>query len=75
MIQEISFLLEEHNWTPPRAVPIQAKLEGKSLDEAMDLFPAAMEAETQKVVEAFKKMQEQQQKKQNSRLIVPGMNN
>ncbi len=61
--------------SPQGPVPIQAKLEGKTLDEAMDLFPAAMEAETQKVVEAFKKMQEQQQKKQDSRIIVPGMNN
>lgn len=61
--------------SPQGPVPIQAKLEAKSLEEAMDLFPAAMEAETRKVVEAFKKMQEQQQQKQDSRIIVPGMNN
>ena len=59
--------------TPQGPIPIQARLEAKTLDEAMDLFPQAMETETQKVVEAFKKMQEQQQKKQDSRIIVPGM--
>lgn len=64
--------------SPQGPVPIQAKLEAKSFEEAMELFPKAMEAETQKVVEAFKRMQEQQQKqqqKQDSRIIVPGMNN
>ncbi len=68
--------------TPQGPVPIQAKLEVKTLEEALDLFPKAMEAETQKVVENFKKMQEQQQKiqeqqqkKEQSRIIVPGMNN
>lgn len=61
--------------TPQGPVPIQAKLEAASIEEAMDMFPKAMEVETQKMVEAFKKMQEEQQKKQDSRIIVPGMNN
>ena len=60
--------------TPQGPVPIQAVLEAISLEDAIDKFPAAMELETQKVVEAFKKMQAQQKKQQDSRIIVPGMN-
>ena len=61
--------------TPQGPVPIQAKLEAATLEEAIDIFPKAMEAETQKVVESFKRMQEQQKKTNDSRIIVPGMNN
>jgi membrane protein involved in colicin uptake len=44
----------------------------------MDIFPKAMEVETQKVVESFKRMQEEQEKQKKadqSRIIVPGLNN
>jgi hypothetical protein len=62
--------------TPQGPIPIQAKLEAKTLEQAMDLFPKAMEAETQKVVDSFKRMQEAQKKKPDaSRIIVPGMRN
>ncbi|WP_300464746.1 cytoplasmic protein [Desulfobacula sp.] len=64
--------------TPQGPIPIQAILEAKTLEDAMDLFPKAMEAETQKVVESFKQMQAQQaqqKKAEQSRIIVPGMNN
>jgi hypothetical protein len=61
--------------TPQGPVPIQAKLEATTLEEAMDAFPKAMEAETKIVVETLKKMQEKQQKAKDSRIIVPGMNN
>ncbi len=61
--------------TPQGPVPIQAKLEAATLEEAIAIFPKAMEAETQKVVESFKRMQEQQKKTNDSRIIVPGMNN
>ena len=73
--RETIFLGRTQLSTPQGPIPIQAKIEAKTLDEAMDLFPKAMEVETQKVVESFKKMQEQQQKKEQSRIIVPGMNN
>ena len=59
--------------TPQGPVPIQAVLEASSLEEAIDKFPAAMEVETQKVVEAFQKLQAQQKKQEDSRIIVPGM--
>ncbi len=61
--------------TPQGPVPIQAKLEAATLEAAIDIFPKAMEAETQKVVESFKRMQEQQKKEKDSRIIMPGMNN
>jgi hypothetical protein len=59
--------------TPHGPVPIQARLEGATLDQAMDAFPRAMEAETNKVVQQFKKMQSEQKKAKDSRIIVPGM--
>lgn len=73
--REIIFIGRTQLSTPQGPVPIQAKLEAKTLDEAMDLFPKAMELETQKVVESFKRMQEQQKKPEESRIIMPGMNN
>ncbi len=73
--RETVFIARTQLNSPQGPIPIQARLEAKSLDEAMDMFPGAMEAETKKVAEAFKKMQDQQQKKQDSRIIVPGMNN
>jgi len=73
--RETIFLGRTQLSTPQGPIPIQAKLTAKTLEEAMDVFPKAMEAETQKVVESFKKMQEQQQKAEKSRIIVPGMNN
>ena len=63
--------------TPQGPVPIQARLEATSLEEAIEDFPKAMEEETKQVVETFKRMAEQQaqQKKANeSRIILPGMN-
>ena len=48
-------------------------LRNATMEEAMDLFPKAMEQETQKVIENFKRM-EAQQKKEKSNIIMPGMN-
>lgn len=73
--RETIFLGRTQLSTPQGPIPIQAKLEAKTLEEAMDLFPKAMETETGKVVESFKRMQEEQKKKEASRIIVPGMNN
>ncbi len=61
--------------TPQGPIPIQAKLEAANLSEAIDLFPKAMDGETQKVMESLRRMQEQQKKAKDSRIIVPGMNN
>ncbi|MCP3901941.1 MAG: cytoplasmic protein, partial [Desulfobacteraceae bacterium] len=75
--RETVFLGRSQLSTPQGPIPIQAKLEANSLEDAMDQFPKVMENETQKVVESFQRMQqqqEQQQKKDQSRIIVPGGN-
>ena len=59
--------------TPHGPVPIQARLQGATLDQAMDAFPQAMEAETRKVIEQLKKMEAEQKKTDDSRIIIPGL--
>jgi len=71
--RETIFIGNTQLGTPQGPIPMQAKLEATTLDEAMDLFPRAMELETQKVIENFKRM-EAQQKKEKSSIIIPGMN-
>ena len=76
--REAVFLGRTQLSTPQGPIPIQSKLAAKTLEEAMDIFPKAMEAETQKVVESFRQLQEQQEqqkKAEKSRIIIPGMNN
>ncbi|WP_299980927.1 cytoplasmic protein [Desulfobacula sp.] len=73
--RETIFLGRTQLSTPQGPIPIQAKLAAKTLEEAMDTFPKAMEAETQKVMESFRQMQEQKKKAEESRIIMPGMNN
>ncbi|MCG8564788.1 MAG: cytoplasmic protein [Desulfobacterales bacterium] len=66
--------------TPQGPVPIQAKPEADTMEEAIERFPQAMEVETKNVVETFKRMAEQQakaqkaQKANESRIIMPGIN-
>jgi len=73
--REIIYIGSTQLGTPQGPIPIQAKLDAGSLEEAMDLFPKAMENETQKVVESFRQMEEAQKKKAgDSRIIMPGMN-
>ena len=61
--------------SPNGMVPLQAPLEAASLEEAIDLFPAAMEKAFAEMVEQAKKMQEEHQRQQQqneSRIITPG---
>ncbi len=60
--------------SPQGPIPIQAKIEAATFDQAMDAFPKAMEEETKKVIENLKRMHEEQKKAQDSRIIMPGMN-
>ena len=59
--------------TPHGPVPIQARLKATSLEPAMDEFPQAMEAETRKVIQQFKKMEAEHKKSNDSRIIIPGV--
>ena len=54
--------------TPQGPVPIQNLLEAKNLKEATEAFPLAMKKAMETMLEEIKKMQ----KKEESRIIVPG---
>ena len=71
--RETIFIGNTQLGTPQGPIPMQAVLEATSIEEAMELFPKAMELETHKVIENFKRM-EAQQKKEKSNIILPGMN-
>jgi len=53
-------------------LPIQASLQANTFQEALEMFPAAMQQAMVETVEKLKKMQEQEQAKKDSRIIVPG---
>jgi ribosomal 50S subunit-associated protein YjgA (DUF615 family) len=55
-------------------VPLQAKLEGDTIEEALAAFPAAMQQALAEMVEQIKQMQRQQQNQpqDDSRIIIPG---
>lgn len=73
--RECVFLGRTQLNTAQGPIPIQAKLEAATLSEAIEAFPKAMDGETQKVMESLQKLQQQQKKAKDSRIIVPGMNN
>lgn len=72
--RETIFLGSTQIGTPQGPIPIQAKLEASNFEQAMDVFPKAMEAETKKMIEHVKQMQEKQKKENNSKIIMPGVN-
>jgi len=57
--------------SPEGPLPIQAVLPANDLKEAIAAFPQAMQTAMAKMVEELKKMQQSQQKKNDSRIIVP----
>ena len=60
--------------SPQGPVPIQARLNATTLEEALDRFPAAMENEMANMIEQVKKMQQEMEKaeqKEKSNLILP----
>jgi len=59
--------------TPQGPIPIQAKLEAATFEQAMDVFPKTMEAETRMVIENLRRLHEEQKRKQDSRIIMPGV--
>jgi hypothetical protein len=60
--------------TPQGPLPLQAKLAANNLAEAIQVFPETMQQEMANMVEQIRKMQEQEQnkKRDDSRIIVPG---
>ncbi len=60
--------------SPQGPVPLQARLNASTLEEALDRFPAAMNNEMSQMVEQLKKMQqemEEEQQRGKSNLILP----
>jgi hypothetical protein len=60
--------------SPQGPVPIQARLNATTLDEALDRFPAAMQNEMAQMIEQAKKMQQEMEKaeqEEKSNLILP----
>ena len=60
--------------SPEGPVPIHAPLNAKNLDEAMEVFPGAMQQALAEMIEKIKQMQQQEKRQQrdDSRIIVPG---
>lgn len=58
--------------SPQGPVPIQAPLEAETLEEAMAIFPKAMKVAMDQLLDKYQKMADQQEKKEESRIIVPG---
>ena len=60
--------------SPQGPVPLQARLNAKTMEEAMDRFPAAMQQAMNDMIENVKKMAEEQEKaarEKDSGLILP----
>ena len=60
--------------SPQGPVPLQARLNATTLEEALDRFPAAMENEMAQMIEQVKKMQqdmERAEQEEKSNLILP----
>ncbi len=58
--------------SPDGPLPIQSQLAANNIEEALDAFPEAMKQALAEMVERVKKMQEKQQPKDDSRIIMPG---
>ena len=59
--------------SPDGPLPIQSQLAANTVEEALAVFPEAMQQALADMVERIKKMQQQQaQQKEASRIIVPG---
>lgn len=61
--------------SPEGPLPLQAVLSANNFEEAMNVFPEAMENALQEMIEQAKKMQEMHRakmQKESSRIIVPG---
>ena len=57
--------------SPQGPLPIQTRLMANSLEEAIDQFPEAMKAALDEVMDQIRKMQEQQERENDSRIIIP----
>ncbi|MEW6358872.1 MAG: cytoplasmic protein [Planctomycetota bacterium] len=72
--REAMFFGHTQLMSPQGPLPIHAHLEAKTLQEAMDAFPAAMEQALAEVIARIREMQEQQRRERQggSGIIMPG---
>lgn len=68
------FLGQTQLMSPEGPVPVQSRLAANNLEEAMDIFPQAMQKALGEIVKNLQEMQkkEQAQKQDDSRIIIPG---
>lgn len=68
------FLGQTQLMSPEGPVPVQSRLAVNNFEEAMDIFPEAMQKALDEIVKNIKEMQRQEQtkKQDDSRIIVPG---
>lgn len=57
--------------SPEGPIPLQAELPAANLEDAMSVFPRAMDQAMSEMIEQIKQMQKEQQQ-QESRIITPG---
>ena len=62
------FLAETQLMTQGGVLPVQARLEAETLEAAIDIFPEAINAAVERMVEEAREMQRREQ----SRIVVPG---
>lgn len=58
--------------SPQGPLPLQAALPANNLEEAIQVFPAAMERAMADMIEELQKMQEAEKQENDSRIILPG---
>ena len=74
------FIGQTNIMTPNGALPIQAVIQAKQLQQAVKRFPEAMQAAVDKLAEEVQKMKQQEESqiitpgtaKEDSRIILPG---
>ena len=73
------FIGQSNIMTPNGPLPIQAIIQAKQLQQAIKRFPEAMQTAVAKLADEVKKLREQQEstiitpdKKEESRIIIPG---
>ena len=62
------FLAETQLMTQGGVLPVQARLEAETLEAAIEIFPEAINAAVERMVEEAREMQRREQ----SRIVVPG---
>ena len=73
--REVLFIGQTSIMLPSGPMPVQAALEAKTLDEAIKLFPKAMEDAINDLADKLMKLAEEQQSRiatPDSNLIIPG---